>query len=134
MKLDEYKHINALQKLLGKIRYGDKLDSDDIDFFATSPLIVDIHKMVSDEWIKLSKDKGLLTDSDIDIMIFEFDSYTGQMFKNRIDNWNNQMIETIKKWNDLQILEYAELMIKPLRFHDSEIKKLIDYIKHRLHD
>lgn len=134
MKLDEYKHINALLKLLGKIRYGDKLDSDDVDFFATSPLIVDIHKMVSDEWIKLSKDKGLITDSDIDKMVFEFDSYTGQMFKNRIDNWDNQMIETIKKWTDLQILEYAELMIKPLRFQDSEIKKLTDYIKHKLHD
>ena len=132
MKLEEYKHINALNKLLGKIRYGDKLDSDDIDFFATSPLIVDIHKMVSEEWIKLSKDKGYLSDSDIEKIFFEFESYTGQMFRNRIDNWDNQMIETIRKWNQKQIDEYAILMIAPLNYNESELKKLTDYITNRL--
>ncbi|KOF02012.1 hypothetical protein OB69_14905 [Roseivirga seohaensis subsp. aquiponti] len=132
MKLEEYKHINALHKLLGKIRYGDKLDSDDIDFFATSPLIVDIHKMVSEEWIKLSKEKGYLSDSDSEKMFFEFDSYTGQMFKNRIDNWDNQMIEAVKKWNQEQIEEYAILMIVPLKYDQSELDKLTNYLKNRI--
>ena len=132
MKLEEYKYINALHKLLGKIRYGDKLDSDDIDFFATSPLIVDIHKMVSEEWIKLSKDKGYLSDSDIEKMSFEFESYTGQMLRNRIDNWDNQMIETIMKWNQKQIEEYTILMIAPLKYDKSELKKLTDYITNKV--
>jgi hypothetical protein len=132
MKLEEYKHINALHKLLGKIRYSDKLDSDDIDFFATSPLIVDIHKMVSEEWIKLSKEKGYLSDSDIEKIFFEFESNTGQMFRNRIDNWDNQMIATIKKWNQKQIEEYAILMIAPLKYDNSELKKLMDFITNKV--
>ncbi len=70
MKLEEYKHINALHKLLGKIRYSDKLDSDDIDFFATSPLIVEIHERVSKDWIEMSKEKGYINDSQIENMFF----------------------------------------------------------------
>ncbi len=68
------------------------------------------------------------------ICFFELDSHTGLMFKNRIDNWDKQMISTIKNWTEKQIYEYAELMIKPLKYQDSEIDKLIDYIKHRLND
>ena len=132
MKIEEYKYINALHKLLSKIRYGDKLDSDDIDFFATSNLIVDIHTMVSEEWIKLSKDKGYLSDLDIEKMIFEFESYTGQMLRNRIDNWENQVIETIKKWDQTQIEEYAILMISPLKYDILELNKLTDYITNRI--
>lgn len=129
MILDDYKHINALHKLLAKIRYSDKLDSNDIDFFATSPLIVEIHEMVSKDWLLLSKEKGYITDSDIDKMVFEFDSFNGQVLKNRVDNWDDQMILTIKNWTDSQINDYAILMVSPLKFKQEEIDKLIDYIK-----
>jgi hypothetical protein len=132
MILDDYKHINALHKLLGKIRYSDKLDSDDIDFFATSPLIVEIHEMVIKDWLLLSKEKGYITDSDIDKMVFEFDSFNGQILKNRVDNWDDKMILTIKNWTDSQINDYAILMVSPLKFKQEEIDKLIDYIKNKI--
>lgn len=89
MKIEEYKHINDLNIILRKVKYGNKLDLNNIDFFTSSLLMVDIHKMVTEKWIELLKKKGNFPDSDTEQMFFEFDNYNGEIFSNKFDNEDN---------------------------------------------
>lgn len=131
MELEKFEHINILLKLLGKIRYSDQLDSDDIDFYATSPLLVEIHDWLSKEWIQLAIDKGIVI-KEAENQTFEFDSHVGQMLQKRIDSWDFQKKALFKKMLDTDIQEYATLMIKPLMFSNAELDKLTNYIKRKI--
>jgi len=132
MNIDNFEQINALNKLLYKVRFSDHLDSDDIDFFATSPIIVEIHNRLFEEWIRISKDKGYLKNYDIENNSFEFDGPIGKILRNRIDYWDYDKVNIFKNWTDNQIKDYIILMISPAKIDNSDLIRMINYIKTRV--
>lgn len=119
---DEYE-LNALNKLLSKIKFNDDLDFNEFKEFVGSPIIANIFQRISDELIPIYKQKGWIKDANFNK--FHFDDRVGFVIKKRIDELTGQEKNTLLKNNSVD--EYLYTLIKPLEVSQAEFDKLKIY-------
>ena len=119
---DEYE-LNALNKLLSKIKFNDDLDFYEFKEFVGSPIIANIFQRLTDELIPIYKQNGWIKDTNFNK--FLFDDRVGFVIKKRIDELTEQDKNNLLKNNSVD--EYLYTLIKPLEVSQVEFDKLKIY-------
>jgi hypothetical protein len=134
MEIKDFYEINALHSLLLKIKMSDSLDSEDIDYYADSGIISNILERLNKEFLvefkKQVPEEHYL--KYINFFEFKFDSEFGKTLQQRIQNWNNSIIENLKSHPREQFIEIAKNYIVPFEAEESELKKLVNFIEDRV--
>lgn len=100
MEITDYKELNALNKLLGKIKYQDDLDFFEFKEFAASPIISEIFRRLHDEYRQESIKLGYITENQKPEFVFE--SRTGKTLRKRIDELSEHEKHTLIKGYSLE--------------------------------
>lgn len=131
MEIKSFNELNALYRLLVKIKTSDKLDSDDIDLFAGSPFINDILKRVNHEYLPMLKEQynSDAMDKWWRETKFNCDDEMGKAIKGRILNWEGATIANLKGKNAEDYYEIAKAYVEPFNFEQSELQKLANFIE-----
>jgi hypothetical protein len=128
MEITEFGELNALNKLLGKIKFQQDLDFSEFKEFVGSPFIANIFKRVNEEYYAEVIKLGHIRNN-VDLA-FKFDSPTGKILSMRIDELTDLDKETLVKNGSIDT--YLEILISPLDASDAEFGLLRDYFTTKL--
>tara|TARA_B100000949_G_C14281283_1_gene451959 strand:+ start:1665 stop:2063 length:399 start_codon:yes stop_codon:yes gene_type:complete len=128
MEIKDYKELNALNRLLGKVKFQSDLDFYEFKEFVGSPIIAEIFRRLQDEYWNESVKLGYVEKEQKPK--FEFDGLIGKTLRMRIDELTEQDRETLLDHNSLE--SYVNNLISPLEAEESEVKKMIFYAKRRI--
>ena len=128
MEIKDYKELNALNKLLGTVKFQSDLDFCEFKEFVHSPIISEIFKRIQEEYFSESKKLGFV--NEIHKSKFLFDSSVGKTLKLRVDELTENEVLTLIQNESLEF--YIRTLISPLDFEDEEFVKLIEYAQERL--
>ncbi|GGG02170.1 hypothetical protein [Pontibacter amylolyticus] len=128
MKIEDYGELNALHRLLGKIKFQEDLDFYEFREFVGSPFIAEIYKKVHKEFWEESINKGYIKAGQEPE--FKFKSAAGLSLRKRIDDLSEKEIETLVKNQDVD--QYLEILIAPLKSSEDEFKMLKDYFNEKV--
>ena len=128
MKIEDYNELNALHKLLWKIKFQEDFDFYDFREFAGSPLIAEIykrvHKQLWEEWIR----KGYVKEGQEPE--FKFDSPPGLTLKKRINELSENEMRTLVE--NQTVDHYLEILIAPFKSSPEEFQLLKEYFLERM--
>ncbi|EMS34785.1 hypothetical protein C943_03472 [Mariniradius saccharolyticus AK6] len=130
MEINDYKEINALNKLLGKVKFQSDLDFYEFREFAASPIIAEIYKRLNEEFWNESVKLGYLRLEQRQNYKFEFDSAIGRTLRMRVDELTTQEKETLIKYDNIEF--YVRTLISPLEVEEIELAKLVNYANERI--
>ena len=125
MEIKEYEELNALNKLLGKVKFQDDLDFNEFKEFVGSPIIASIFKRINEEYLEESVKRGY-----IDVSYapkFEFESYAGRALMKRIDELSPNEKQTLMENNTIE--DYLRIMLIPLSCDNGNFQQLLNYAK-----
>lgn len=125
MEIDNFEELNALNKLLGKIRFQEDLDFFEFKEFVNSSLIVNIHKRVNEEFRREAKKLGYIKSDEAPRFIF--DSYTGKAISRRIDEYSHSDKRVLSRLSNDEFDDYLRSLICPLVCDSDEFDKLKRY-------
>jgi len=128
MEIKDYNELNALNKLLGLIKFQDELDFHDFKEFVGSPIIADIFKRLNEEYWSESVKLGFVTNEQKSI--FEFDSPTGKTLRMRIEQMTKQEKESLVKYENIE--NYVKTLISPLDVDENELNKMLKYAEEEI--
>ncbi|WP_456459924.1 hypothetical protein [Reichenbachiella sp.] len=123
MEINEFGELNALNKLLSKVKFHEDLDFQEFKQFVESPIIASIYERIFDQYISECKKKGHLP-PDYQAQ-FKFDSRDGRVLKRRIDELSESERTTLVENNSIEI--YLKTLISPLTYEKNEFRLLKDY-------
>ena len=124
MEITDLGELNALYKLLGKIKFQEDLDFSEFKEFACSPLITNLHKRLHNEFIKESIKKGILPKSIESNYTLKLDSVAGKTIKRRINELNKKEIDTLKSLSENEQNNFLKILIEPYDCLDNEFNEL----------
>ena len=124
MEINDYEELNALYKLLGKIKFQEDLDFYEFKEFAFSPLIMNLHKRLHIEFIEDSIKKGFLPKSIEKNYILKLDSNAGKTIKRRINELDEKEIESLKNLSENGQNNFLRILIEPYDCLDNEFNEL----------
>ena len=128
MEIKDYKELNALNKLLGKVKFQGDLDFYEFKEFVGSPIIAEIFKRLHEEYWNESVKLGFVKDDQKSK--FEFDSLTGKALKMRIDELTDHEKETLVKFDNVN--SYVKTLISPLDVEEDELNKMLEYAAEKI--
>lgn len=128
MEIKDYKELNALNKLLGKVKFQDDLDFFEFKEFASSPIIAEIFKRLHEEYWNETVKLGFVKDNQK--LKFEFDSQTGNTLRMRIDELTEHEKETLLRYDNLEF--YIKTLISPLEAEECELNKMLKYAEEKI--
>lgn len=134
MEIKDFYEINALHSLLLKIKMTDSLDSEDINYYAGSGIISNILERLNKEFLvefkKQVPEEHYL--KYINSLEFKFDSEFGKTLQQRIQNWDNSVIDNLKSHEREQFIEIAKNYIVPCKAEEIELENLVSFIENRV--
>jgi hypothetical protein len=122
MKIEDYSELNALNKLLGRIKFHDDFDFNEMREFVGSPIIAEIFKRLHDEYLAESKKRGYIDDGHVSK--FNIDGIEGRTLKKRLDELSKKEIQTMIDNNTLK--EYIKILMIPLEYDEKDYQQLLD--------
>ncbi|WP_187263621.1 hypothetical protein [Pontibacter beigongshangensis] len=130
VELDKYE-LHALHKLLGAVKFSEKIDSYDLNEFANSPLNTSILKKVREEHIRNQQAAGNsdLIEKWLENIKFRFESETGKAIPNLLRHLSPSSLETLGNLKKEELQAFAIGLVEPLHSETVEIEKLSDFIK-----
>ncbi len=128
MEIKDYKELNALNKLLGKVKFQDDLDFYEFKEFVGSPVIAKIFERLYEEYWNESVKLGFVKDDQKSK--FEFDSLTGKTLRMRIDELNEHEKETLVKSDNVDT--YVKTLISPLEVEEDQLNKMLKYAAEKI--
>ncbi|MEQ9090124.1 MAG: hypothetical protein RIE52_03495 [Balneola sp.] len=128
MEIKDYKELNALNKLLGKVKFQDDLDFYEFKEFVGSPIIAEIFKRLHEEYWTESVKLGYVSNDQK--IKFQFNSLTGKTLRLRIDELTKHDQEILLKHNNVEF--YVKTLISPLEVEEVELNKMINYAKSKI--
>jgi len=130
MEIKDYNELNALNKLLGKIKFQRNLDFDEFNEFVGSPIITQIFKRLNDEYWQESINQGFV--NKYQKPKFEFESQIGKTLRLRIDNLTKQEKEALTNFKNVEF--YIKTLISPLKVDDIEFNKMLKYAEEKINE
>jgi len=130
MEIKDYNELNALNKLLGKIKFQRNLDFDEFNEFVGSPIITQIFKRLNDEYWQESINQGFVNEHQKPE--FEFESQIGKTLRLRIDNLTKQEKEALTNFKNVEF--YIKTLISPLKVDDIEFNKMLKYTEEKINE
>ena len=130
MEIKDFSELNALNKLLGKIKFQEDLDFFEFKEFVNSPIIAELYKRVNEEFRQEAYKRGLI--QSLDIPKFIYNSKVGKVITMRIDELTNSDIITLKGMNQDERTEYLQMLISPLQALPEEFDQLRKYLENRI--
>ena len=128
MNIDDFGELNALHKLLGKVKFQEDFDFYDFSEFAGSALIADTHKRVHEELWKEWIRRGYVEEGQVPE--FRFDSPAGSAVKKRINELTEHEIKTLVKNQELD--KYLEILITPYGASNEQLQLLRNYFQEKI--
>ena len=128
MEIKDYKELNALNKLLGKVKFQHDLDFYEFKEFVRSPIIAEIFRRLHEEYWNESVKLGFVKDDQKSK--FEFDSLTGKTLRMRISELTNQEKETLVKFGEVD--SFVKTLISPLDVEEGELRKMLKYATEKI--
>jgi hypothetical protein len=132
MEINDFNELNALNKLLGKIKFQEDLDFIEFKEFVGSPLIANIYKRVHDEFWVEAKKRGLLSKESVDNFNFRLESQVGHTIKRRICEWTENEREAISALTVEEIEKLLWTLITPYHCETTEFEELKKYASETL--
>jgi hypothetical protein len=130
MEIKNYNELNALNKLLGKIKFQRNLDFDEFNEFVGSPIITQIFKRLNVEYWQESINQGFVNEDQKPE--FEFESQIGKTLRLRIDNLTKQEKEALTNFKNVEF--YIKTLISPLKVDDLEFNKMLKYAEEKINE
>lgn len=124
MEINDFSELNALNKLLGKIKFQEDLDFFEFKEFVGSPLIASIHKRVHREFLEKAKKQGHLKKVNENDLNFNFESTEGKCIKRRINEWTEKERVTLSGLKEEDIERLLLTLITPFNCEKIEFEKL----------
>jgi len=132
MEINDFGELNALYKLLGKIKFQEDIDFSEFKEFACSPLIANLHKRLHNEFIEESIKKGFLPKSIENNYILKLDSFAGKTIKRRISELNEKETETLKGLSENEQNNFLKILIEPYDCLDNEFNELKTLLQEKI--
>jgi hypothetical protein len=118
-----------LNKLLNKVKY-ENLNSFELNQFSNSPIGNSILEKIQSEFepqfteIKKQNESAGITE-----FRFEFDNYVGKAITKRLNHMDINSFQEISGWNESETEKFAKDIIGPIKYEQSELKKLAKFLK-----
>ncbi|RDC66440.1 hypothetical protein [Adhaeribacter pallidiroseus] len=128
MEIKDYAELNALNKLLGMIKFQENLSFYEFREFAGSSIIAEIFKRVHDEFWKESIKRGYIKEEQE--IVFKFDSPVGKVIKKRVDELTKHELETLIAYNDID--SYLKILIVPYQTSKADFQLLKNYMEEKV--
>lgn len=131
MEITDLGELNALNRLLGTIKFREDLDFEEFREFVGSPLIAEIHKRVSKEFFEKAIEAGHF-DSSILEKIREIDQkgHSIKSLKRRIDELSDDQKRSLVEHGS--ITTYLETLIAPHQPSGPGFEELREYAYSRI--
>lgn len=123
MEINDFGELNALNKLLGKVKFEHNIDFNEFREFAGSPIIASILERLNEQYISECKVRGHVAEDFSSKFIF--DSRTGTTIKMRIDELTSNERETLEQNNSVD--SYLQTLLVPLSCDPNEFEQLRKY-------
>ena len=123
MEIKNKAELNALIKLLFKVKFQEDLDFYEFRDFASSPILATLFEAL----MKETKEKfpSKLHEKLNASWVFEFDNQFGKVIRKRILELSEKEIETLLNHNQTET--YLQTLIRPLDVNPAELNKLIQF-------
>lgn len=125
MEINDFGELNALNKLLSKVKFENDLDFYEFREFAGSSIIANIFERLSEQYISECKARGYVN-KDYEPK-FIFNSQIGTTLKMRLDELSSEERKTIDKNNGVD--DYLRTLLVPFQYDSSEFELLRNYYK-----
>lgn len=112
-KIDfDFHELNALNKLLGSIKFEADFDADEVNSFATSPFIISAFQKIHINYLEAVKAQSLLQPSNEPGFLM-FDNSTNQNINERIKALNRDTKDYLKSLSEQDKLAYCDILCAP---------------------
>ncbi|TNE81327.1 MAG: hypothetical protein EP332_04190 [Bacteroidetes bacterium] len=125
MEITDYNELNALNSLLGKIKFDKDLDFESFQLFVGSPFIANIYQRVNKDFREESSRRGYSIHPGSGV--FEFHSETGETLKQRIFRLTDSEKEALVQQDALE--DYLKTLLTPLTYEEKEYEQLLKFAK-----
>ncbi|MEQ8533447.1 MAG: hypothetical protein RIB86_16445 [Imperialibacter sp.] len=125
MEIKEFAELNALNKLLSKVKFHKDLDFDEFKDFVSSPIISGIYERLAKEYFSECKRLGYVK-GDYKAE-FNFNGRDGETLRKRIDNLTNEERTTLEENNAVEF--YLRTLVSPLACNEQNFAQLREYFE-----
>lgn len=125
MEITDFTELNALNKLLGKVKFHQDVSFEDFEIFVASPIISNLYERLYNEYIGECKRLGYVKE-DYQAS-FRFDGPEGATLKRRIDNLTEKQRLSLIERNAVE--SYLRTLISPYFCSDEDFTLLVGYFK-----
>ena len=124
MEIKGYKDLNALNKLLFKIKFSDNLDFNEFQIFAESTIIADIMTRLNKEYQEQNIKLGFLKESE-DELVAETNGEIEKIVKKRLRIIETKGIEKLEKSGELE--NYILNLFAPFKVELEHLEKIKNF-------
>ena len=124
MEIKNYKDLNALNKLLFKIKFSEELSFEEFQMFAESTIISDIMVKLNKEYREQSNEHGFLMDHEIDLLA-EQNGDIERVVKKRLEIVGSEGIQRLDESSELE--NYILSLFSPFKVEPNHIKKIKEF-------
>jgi hypothetical protein len=128
--MNEFNDIELLflKKLLSKVKY-ENLNLYESNQFANSPIGNSILEKIKLKFeTKFAETKKRNNNAGIPEFRFELDNYVGKSITERLNEMTESSFQAISEWNEKQTLEFAKVILGPIKYEKSELLKLTEFL------
>jgi len=123
MEIKEFAELNALNKLLSKVKFHKNLDFDEFKDFVGSPIISGIYERLAKEYLSECIKLGYVNEGYQ--AEFSFNSKDGEALRKRIDNLTKEERTTLEENNAVEF--YLRTLVSPLVCNEQNFTQLKEY-------